>query len=117
MKCPNYLSNCAGYKQGYLGTENFYAPEHEAHNRFGQSFTEVPGEVCTTMITRPSTSWGWTEESRGMHLTADEVMKKISDARAANCNLLLNSGPLADGSLDPEDTKTLLVVGERLSRH
>jgi len=104
------------YKQGYLGTEDFYAPEHKAHNRFGQSFGDVPGEVCTTMIVRPSRSWAWTEESRGQHMTADEVWKAISDARDANCNLLLNSGPLPDGSLDPEDVATLLEVGERLAR-
>lgn len=41
------------YKQGYLGTEDFFAPEHKATNRFGQSADEVPGEVCTT------TSGGW----------------------------------------------------------
>jgi alpha-L-fucosidase len=28
------------YKQGYLGTEDFFAPEMRAYNRFNQPFTE-----------------------------------------------------------------------------
>jgi len=45
-------------KQGCLGTEDFFAPEHKAYNRFDQPFTEVPRDVCTTMIDEPR-SRGW----------------------------------------------------------
>ena len=94
------------YKQGFLGTEDFFAPEHQAVDTGGK-----PGEICTTMAPK---SWGYTEAVSGQHLSADEVWAKLADARAANCNLLLNTGPLPDGSLDPEDVPTLRAVGERL---
>ncbi len=94
------------YKQGYLGTEDFFAPEHSAVDTGGK-----PGEICTTMAPR---SWGYTEAVAGQHLDEEQVWEKLRDARRANCNLLLNTGPLPDGSLDPEDTSVLKRVGERL---
>jgi alpha-L-fucosidase len=34
-----------------------------------------------------------------------------------NCNLLLNTGPLPDGSIHPEDVHTLREVGRRIRAH
>ncbi len=94
------------YKQGLLGTEDFFAPEHEAVETGGK-----PGEICTTMAPR---SWGYTAEVAGQHLGEDEVWEKLRAARRASCNLLLNTGPLPDGSLDLEDVPVLRAVGERI---
>ncbi len=94
------------YKQGLLGTEDFFAPEHKAVETGGK-----PGEICTTMAPR---SWGYTAAVAGRHLGEAEVWEKLREARRAGCNLLLNTGPLPDGSLDPEDVPVLRAVGERL---
>ena len=50
------------------------------------------------------------------HLDADEVIKRLEAAGANDCNLLMNTGPLADGSIHPDDVKTLREVGRRLRR-
>ena len=42
------------------------------------------------------------------------VMKMLRDAKAMPANLLLNTGPLPDGSIHLEDVKTLKEVGRRL---
>ncbi len=94
------------YKQGFLGTEDFFAPEHKAVETGGK-----PGEICTTMAPR---SWGYTEAVCGQHIGEEEVWEKLREARGANCNLLLNTGPLPDGSLDQEDVPVLRRIGERL---
>ncbi len=99
------------YKQGLLGTEDFFAPEHKAVETGGK-----PGEICTTMCDRPVVSWGYLEAGRGQHKTEAEVWAVLERAAGANCNLLLNTGPLPDGSLDDEDTEVLRHVGERLRR-
>ena len=99
------------YKQGVTGTEDFIAPEHQAIEKSGR-----PGEVCTTMIDRPKISWGYLQEARGQHKTEVEVWQALAEARARDFNLLLNTGPLPDGSLDAEDVEVLLNVGERLKR-
>jgi alpha-L-fucosidase len=96
------------YKQGLLGTEDFLAPEHESVAADGK-----PGEICTTMC--PG-SWGWLEDGKGKHKSADDVWDTLRTARGQGWNLLLNTGPLPDGSLDPEDETVLRAVGERLRR-
>lgn len=100
------------YKLGYLNTEDFFAPEHNATNRFGETFSSSrPGEVCTTMTPY---SWGFDHRLLGKHLTAEQVWNKLAEANKANCNLLLNTGPMPDGSIVPEEAEVLLQVGERL---
>ena len=96
------------YKQGLLHTEDFYAPEHKAVDTQGRTC-----EICTTMC--PG-SWGYMEKKRGQHQSADDVWETLREARATGANLLLNTGPLPDGSLDPEDTPVLREVGKRLRR-
>lgn len=48
------------------------------------------------------------------HRSADEVWRILAEARRDRCNLLLNAGPLGDGSIHPADAATLREVGRRL---
>jgi alpha-L-fucosidase len=93
------------YKQGLLGTEDFLAPEHKAY----VAPQGRPLEVCTTMT--PG-SWGYLADSKA-HLSTDDVLAKLAAARENRFNLLLNTGPLPDGSIDPADEQTLREVGRR----
>ena len=94
------------YKQMLHGTEDFAAPEHSAVPAGGK-----PGEVCTTMTPK---SWGYFEQAKGQHRTADDVWETIRKARQSGFNLLLNTGPLPDGSIDSDDDAVLRSVGARL---
>jgi len=94
------------YKQGLLGTEDFFAPEHKAVETGGK-----PGEICTTMT--PG-SWGYMREKAGRHKSEEQVWEELRSANSHDHNLLLNTGPLEDGSLDPEDIPPLRAVGERI---
>jgi alpha-L-fucosidase len=95
------------YKQGLLGTEDFFAPEHKAiSNEQGK-----PMEICTTLQKQ---GWGYVKGSP--HLTPDDVMARLDVAATGPANLLLNTGPLGDGSIHVEDVKTLREVGRRLRR-
>ncbi|MGB2823737.1 MAG: alpha-L-fucosidase, partial [Phycisphaerae bacterium] len=95
------------YKQGLHMTEDFYAPEHKAYVDTGGA----PQEVCTTMC--PG-SWGYLAAAAGKHRSADDVWAELTRAAAGGYNLLLNTGPLGDGSLDDEDVAVLREVGRRL---
>jgi len=44
------------------------------------------------------------------------VLAMLAQAGAQRCNLLLNTGPLPDGSIHAEDVKTLREVGRRLRK-
>ena len=104
------------YKQGLTGTEDFVAPEHDALD----ADLEKPGEICTTMIPGASyedeetVSWGYRKAAAGKHKTVEDVWKVLQTAREHEHNLLLNTGPLPDGSIDPEDEAVLRAVGERI---
>jgi alpha-L-fucosidase len=95
------------YKQGLLGTEDFFAPEHKAvGNPAGK-----PMEICSTL---QEGSWGYHAGKR--HLTTDEAWAKLAAARQVPANLLLNSGPLPDGSIPPPHDRVLRDIGARLRR-
>jgi alpha-L-fucosidase len=95
------------YKQGLLGSEDFFAPEHKA---LGVA-DDKPMEVCSTL---QEGSWGYSEQKR--HLTTDEAWAKLVAARAANANLLLNTGPLPDGSIHPQHARVLREIGQRIRK-
>ena len=44
------------------------------------------------------------------------MWETLKNARARNCNVLLNTGPLPDGLLDEEDVQVLRAVGERIRK-
>ena len=93
------------YKQGLLGTEDFFAPEHKSiQNKAGK-----PMEICTSLHKK---GWGYVKGSA--HIGPDDVMHKLALAAAGPANLLLNTGPHGDGFIVPEDVKTLREVGRRL---
>jgi len=94
------------YKQGLLGTEDFMAPE-----RHWKGKPEKPLEICDTLQPR---GWGYIKADDGKHKTADQVMEMLTKARSLPANLLLNTGPLPDGAISPEDVATLREVGKRL---
>jgi len=97
------------YKQGLLGTEDYFSPEHSAID----TGSSAPMEVCTTMC---PDGWGYVAAAAGKHRSPENVWELLRTCRRANCNLLLNTGPLPDGSLDTEDADTLRRVGERLQK-
>lgn len=108
------------FKQGANGDEDFVAPERtmQAHRRGGELALKVweknrgkRGEICDTL--QPGI-WGYRKDDDGKHRTPDEVIKMLDEAESKNANLLLNTGPLPDGSIHKEDVATLREVGKRL---
>jgi alpha-L-fucosidase len=107
------------FKDGVTGSEDFVAPElyYESH----REELDKPGEVCACML--PSEeyedeirhSWGYMKAAEGKHKTESEVWDLLRETRSKGYNLLLNTGPLPDGSLDPKDTKALRRVGDRIA--
>ena len=107
------------YKSGlYPELEDFMAPEQPQIAKAEVNRSGKPMEICRTMQkysrqTPKGALWGWLEGAD--HVTPDEVMQMLAAAGARNANLLLNVGPLPDGSLHPDDVATLREVGRRLS--
>ncbi len=114
------------FKQGATGTEDFAAPERSGHSlanrlenpkhrRVAEHAWEQNknkhNEICDTLQPR---IWGYRKADDEKHLDADEVLKRLHAAKDRNCNLLMNTGPLPDGSIHPVDVETLRKVGRTL---
>lgn len=97
------------YKQGLLGTEDFFAPE-----RHWDGQTTRPMEICDTLQPR---GWGYIKADNGKHKTPEKVMTMLAPAAYLKANLLLNTGPLPDGAVHAEDQKTLREVGRRIAKN
>ncbi len=98
------------YKQGLTHTEDFYAPERQIREGTVPADGR-PYEICTTLQPR---SWGYRAADDGLHHDADWVMDQLAEAAGIPANLLLNTGPLPDGSIPEEDVETLRQVGRRM---
>ena len=108
------------FKQGANGDEDFVAPEREvrAHQRGGQVAQEAweknknkPIEICTTLQPR---AWGYKKSVDGKHKSAEEVIEILYEMDSLGANVLLNVGPLPDGSFPAEDIAILKEVGKKL---
>ncbi len=107
------------FKQG-TGTEDFVAPEglmHAKANPLAQKAWALNagkrGDICTNMQTAPP-SWIYLEGCE--HIKADDVLALLADAFAQNANLTLNTGPLPDGSIHPQDVASLREAGDRIRK-
>jgi alpha-L-fucosidase len=94
------------YKQGLTGTEDYLAPER----KWNRNITK-PLEICDTL---QSKQWFYNKALDGKHKSPDQVMAMLTKAQKMGANLLLNTGPLPDGSIHPDDISTLKEVGRRL---
>ncbi len=110
------------FKQGANGDEDFMAPERGGNAKVGEQYPiarkayelnkDKPKEVCNTMQPHlpgidGGSTWGYNKAIDGHHLKVEDVRKLLDEARSNHYNLLLNIGPLPDGSVHPEDIETL----------
>ena len=94
------------YKWGITGTEDFLAPERPQLKLIKER-TSKPMEVCIPL----NHGWGYVKEEA--HLNIEQVMDTFAEIRKLDANMLLNIGPLGDGSVLPEDVNTLRELGRR----
>jgi len=109
------------FKQGASGEEDFMAPERGGGARVGQQFEiarevyeknkQKPREICNTL--QPH-AWGYNKKHDGNHKSADDILKMLEDAKTANANLLLNVGPMGNGSFPQEDINAIKEAGKKL---
>ena len=110
------------FKQGANGDEDFMAPERGGNSKVGEQYPiagkayelnkDKPKEVCNTMQPHlpgidGGSTWGYNKAIDGHHLKVEDVKRLLEESQSNHYNLLLNIGPLPDGSVHPEDIETL----------
>lgn len=90
-------------------------PSFTGHGMFsGTGFITKEGKPAAIYHGQGSGIWGYQKADDDKHLDADETLRRLAQAFGQNCNLLMNTGPLPDGSIHPVDEKTLREVGRRI---
>lgn len=111
---PNTLIS---FREGFNGQEDFFSVadkiDSAASPLVAQNATH-PIEIRRTLC--GGSDRGFLPENAGKHRKTSEIWEDLRRAHSANAQLLLNTALLPDGSLDLEDIKTLLEVGERLEK-
>lgn len=124
----SYPHMLISFKQGASGEEDFMAPERHSSAKVGEQFEVAkvayeknknkPREICNTMQPKingiPGNNWGYNRHYDGKHHSANEVVELYKDAQSVNANLLLNVGPLPDGSFPEEDINALRSAGKMI---
>ena len=97
------------YKYGVTNTEDFLAPEY-VQLQYIKDRNHKPMEICSTLCE----AWGHAEGAP----RKDEwfVLSQMAGAHLHNANLLMNVGPLGDGSLHPDEEKALRKAAEILKK-
>ena len=99
-------------KSGYLGTEDYFAPEYHWLERNPDKTKEMIESGKLVEICNHIAGWGYAKKNDGKHRGAESVIENLKYAGKFNANLLLNTGPLPDGSIDKQDIETLKKVGQ-----
>lgn len=91
--------------------EDFQILEREKPvNKIREPF--VPLETCDTI----NGSWGYNAADKA-HKSPRDLLRTLVTAAGQGGNLLLNTGPLPDGSILPEHAKALQEMGQWLAEH
>ena len=71
-----------------------------------------PWEFCVTM----NDSWGWQPRDTN-YKSVRQIVRMLAECIGMGGNLLLDIGPMADGTIPPEQVERLEALGEWTSRH
>ncbi len=73
---------------------------------------DPPWELCMTI----NDSWGHQPEDRNFK-SVRQLIRTFAEVIGAGGNLLLNVGPMADGTIPPEQVERLEALGDWIRRH
>lgn len=102
------------YKMGLTGTEDYYSPEYHWPDHLPKEMKEARASGKPIELCHHIAGWGYQKANDGKHRGPDSVMKDLEYVSQFDANLLLNTAPLPDGSIDKQDVATLREVGRRL---
>jgi len=115
---PGVLVGSNHHKVPYPG-EDFQMFERDlpgentmGFNHTGGKISELPLEMCETM----NGSWGFNLGDTH-YKSSKQLLNTLIRASGYGANLLLNTGPMPNGKIQPENIDTLMIVGRWLEKY
>lgn len=113
---PAALIGSNHHKMPFPGEDfQMFEKDLPGQNTIGFNQTDIsslPLEMCETM----NGSWGFNIKDTNFKSTED-LIKLLVRAAGKNANLLLNTGPMPNGKIQPANVKTLGEIGEWLRKY
>jgi len=105
----NRLANLGNYNaQGKPYWADFDTPEQ----KIGKMQSHRPWESCMTLVGH---QWGF--RPGGEMYSLQQVIRTLVSCATGDGNLLLNTGPMPDGRIEPRQVKRLKEAGDWLAKH
>ncbi len=76
------------------------------------TISQLPLEMCETM----NGSWGFNIKDQG-YKSSKRLIQTMVKAAGYGANFLLNTGPMPNGEIQPENIDTLMVMGQWLEKY
>ncbi|MGD9930204.1 MAG: alpha-L-fucosidase [Mangrovibacterium sp.] len=76
------------------------------------TISELPLEMCETM----NGSWGFNLKDQG-YKSSKQLIQTMVKAAGYGANFLLNTGPMPNGQIQPENIDTLMIMGNWLEKY
>ncbi|MCK5066788.1 MAG: alpha-L-fucosidase [Bacteroidales bacterium] len=114
---PGALIGSNHHKMPYPG-EDFMMFERDLPGENSMGFNKtgisdhVPLEMCETM----NGSWGFNIVDQN-YKSVDRLIKTMVRAAGYGANFLLNTGPMSNGKIQPENVDTLMAIGQWLETY
>ena len=105
------------YKWGVHGSEDFITPELHQAKRKPEMFRKAQETGKPLEFSYHIAGWGYDKEKDGKHRGAESLWGNLEFAGKYNANLLLNTAPGPDGSIDSQDVDSLKELGKRIRKN
>ena len=114
---PGALIGSNHHKMPFPG-EDFMMFERDlpGENSMGFNNTEISYEVPLEMCETMNGSWGFNIIDQN-YKSVDRLIKTMVRAAGFGANFLLNTGPLSNGKIQPENVDTLMAIGNWLETY
>jgi len=114
---PSALIGSNHHKLPYPG-EDFMMFERDlpGENSMGFNNTEIPDQVVLEMCETMNGSWGFNLIDTS-YKSVKQLIGTMVRAAGYGSNFLLNTGPMPNGKIQPENVDTLMAIGRWMDRH
>jgi alpha-L-fucosidase len=114
---PGALIGSNHHRMPFPG-EDFMMFERDlpGENSMGFNNTEISGDVPLEMCETMNGSWGFNIIDTN-YKTVERLVRTMVRAAGFGANFLLNTGPMPNGKIQPENVDTLMAIGQWLEKY
>ena len=105
------INNTGISAQGELGHIELDSVTFERGKPRPINMEGAPKYVASEMCEIFATHWGYTKDDLNFKAPA-QMIRELADCRRCGCNMLMNVGPMGDGTVQPIQAESLKIIGQ-----